>query len=141
MRCLVNSISRFIHLVSCQTVKSVPFQKICNNMVGVLKRLKPVLDDVTDYKISLDENLCKACEQLDLRVNEARDVIEKWGPKMSKIHSVSNYWYSYSQTNTIIHQQLYSNILKIINHFIATSLFQLLCWGYSIFRFCKVGHC
>ncbi|XP_057424280.1 U-box domain-containing protein 3-like isoform X2 [Lotus japonicus] len=88
VRCLVNSISRFIHLVSCQTVKSVPFQKICNNMVGVLKRLKPVLDDVTDYKISLDENLCKACEQLDLRVNEARDVIEKWGPKMSKIHSV-----------------------------------------------------
>ncbi|KAJ1417466.1 Zinc finger, RING/FYVE/PHD-type [Sesbania bispinosa] len=57
-------------------------------MVGVLKRLKPVLDDVMDYKIPLDENLCKECEELDIRINEARDFIEKWGPKMSKIHSV-----------------------------------------------------
>ncbi|GAU47916.1 hypothetical protein TSUD_404690 [Trifolium subterraneum] len=57
-------------------------------MVGVLKRLKPVLDDVMDYKIPLHENLCKVCEELDIRVNEARDFIEKWGSKMSKIHSV-----------------------------------------------------
>ncbi|KAK7267393.1 hypothetical protein RIF29_20065 [Crotalaria pallida] len=88
VKCLINSISRFIHLVSCQTVKPVPFQKICNNMVGVLKRLKPVLDDLIDYRISLSENLSKECKELDVRVNEARDFIEKWGPKMSKIHSV-----------------------------------------------------
>ncbi|KAK7277556.1 hypothetical protein RJT34_22571 [Clitoria ternatea] len=88
MKCLINSISRFVHLVSCQTMKPMPFQKICSNMVGVLKRLKPVLDDVMDYKISLDESLCKECEKLDMRVNEARDFIEKWGPKASKIHSV-----------------------------------------------------
>ncbi|KEH42515.1 putative aminoacyltransferase, E1 ubiquitin-activating enzyme [Medicago truncatula] len=86
--CLINSISRFVHLVSCQTVKPMPFQKICNNMVGVLKRLKPVLDDAMDYKIPLHQNLCKVCEELDICVNEARDFIEKWGPKMSKIHSV-----------------------------------------------------
>jgi len=73
----------------------MPFQKICNNMVGVLKRLKPVLDDVMDYEIPLHQNLCKVCEELDIRVNEARDFIEKWGPKMSKIHSVSNYLHSY----------------------------------------------
>ncbi|CAJ2627624.1 unnamed protein product [Trifolium pratense] len=88
VKCLINSISRFIHLVSCQMVKPMPFQKICNNMVGVLKRLKPVLDDIMDYKIPLHENLCKVCEELDIRVNEARDFIEKWGSKMSKIHSV-----------------------------------------------------
>ncbi|KAK2455273.1 U-box domain-containing protein [Trifolium repens] len=57
-------------------------------MVGVLKRLKPVLDDIMDYKIPLHENLCKVCEELDIGVNEARDFIEKWGSKMSKIHSV-----------------------------------------------------
>ena len=67
-------------------------------MVGVLKRLKPVLDDVMDYKLPLHENLYKECEELDVRVNEARDFIEKWGPKMSKIHSVSEYLYSYSLT-------------------------------------------
>lgn len=84
----------------------MPFQNICNNMVGVLKRLKPVLDDIMDYQIPSNVNLCKECEELDMQVNEARDFIEKWSPKMSKIHSVSNPMYSYSQTNTII-QQLY----------------------------------
>ncbi|CAK8571762.1 unnamed protein product [Lathyrus sativus] len=88
VKCLINSISRFVLLVSCQTVKPIPVQKICNNMVGVLKRLKPVLDDIMDYNIPLHENLCIVCEELDIRVNEARDFIEKWGPKMSKIHSV-----------------------------------------------------
>nr|XP_007144889.1 hypothetical protein PHAVU_007G192300g [Phaseolus vulgaris]ESW16883.1 hypothetical protein PHAVU_007G192300g [Phaseolus vulgaris] len=88
VKCLINSISRFIHLVSCQTMKPVTFQKICNNMVGVLKRLKPVLDDVMDHLIPSDVNLCKECEELDKRVNEARDFIEKWSPKTSRIHSV-----------------------------------------------------
>ncbi|XP_027365261.1 U-box domain-containing protein 3-like [Abrus precatorius] len=88
VKCLINSISRFIHLVSCQTMNPMPLQNICNNMVGVLKHLKPVLDDVVDYKIPLDENLFEKCEELEMRVNEARDFIEKWGPKMSKIHSV-----------------------------------------------------
>ncbi|XP_020212179.1 U-box domain-containing protein 3 isoform X2 [Cajanus cajan] len=88
VKCLVNGISRFIHLVSCQTVKPMPLQKNCNNMVGVLKRLKPMLNDIVDNKITLDENLYRECEELDMWVNETREFIEKWGPKMSKIHSV-----------------------------------------------------
>ncbi|KAH1070307.1 hypothetical protein GLYMA_03G163900v4 [Glycine max] len=88
VKCLVNSISRFIHLVSCQAVKPMPLQKNCNNMVCVLKHLKPVLDDIVDFKIPFDENLHRECEELDMRVNEAREFIEKWGPKMSRIHSV-----------------------------------------------------
>ncbi|CAL0316845.1 unnamed protein product [Lupinus luteus] len=88
VKCLINSVSRFIHLVSCQTVKPAPLQEIFNNMVGVLKRLKPVLDDLMDYKIPLSGNLSKECQELDMRVNEARGFIEKWDPKMSKIHSV-----------------------------------------------------
>ncbi|KAL1367578.1 hypothetical protein HN51_021645 [Arachis hypogaea] len=88
VKCLINSISRFLHLVSCQIVKPAPFQKICHNMVGVLKRLKPVLDDVMDYKLPFHQNMSKECEELDARINEARDFIEKWGPKMSKILSV-----------------------------------------------------
>lgn len=91
MKCLINSISRFIHLVSCQTIKPVPLQKHCNSMVGVLKSLKPVLDDVVDYKIPLDEHLCRECEELDMQVNEAREFIETWSPKMSKFHGVRNH--------------------------------------------------
>ncbi|XWS76246.1 hypothetical protein CRYUN_Cryun01aG0158900 [Craigia yunnanensis] len=88
MRCLVNSISRFIHLASCQTIKVVPIEKDCRNMVGVLKLLKPLLDDVVDCEIPPDEILYKECEELDMLVNEAREFMENWCPKMSKIHRV-----------------------------------------------------
>ncbi|GAU11660.1 hypothetical protein TSUD_334730 [Trifolium subterraneum] len=86
-KCAINSISRFIHLVSCQKVKPMPLQKNCNTMVGVLRCLKPVLDNVVDCKIPLDDNLYRECEELDVHVNEAREFVEKWSPKMSRIHS------------------------------------------------------
>lgn len=89
-KCVVNTISRFIHLVSCQTVKLIPLQKNYNNMVGVLKCLKPVLDDVVDYKIPLDKNLYRECEELNMQVNEAMEFIEKRSPRMSRIHNVSS---------------------------------------------------
>ncbi|KAG5250462.1 U-box domain-containing protein [Salix suchowensis] len=85
--CPVNSISRFIHLVSCQTKKFMPVQKDYETMVIMLKHLKPVLDEVDD-NISSDEILCRECEELDSAVNEAREFMEKWCPEMSKICSV-----------------------------------------------------
>ncbi|KDP26522.1 hypothetical protein JCGZ_17680 [Jatropha curcas] len=88
IRCLINSISRFILLVSCQNRKAMPIQKDYRNMVMVLKHLKPVLDEVVDYKLSSDDILYKECEELDLAVNEAREFMENWYPKMSKICSV-----------------------------------------------------
>ncbi|CBI37127.3 unnamed protein product, partial [Vitis vinifera] len=57
-------------------------------MVGLLKLLKPVLDDVVNCKIPSDEILFKECEELDMAVNEAREFVENWCPKMSKIFSV-----------------------------------------------------
>ncbi|KAK2648756.1 hypothetical protein Ddye_016245 [Dipteronia dyeriana] len=88
VRCLVNSISRFIHLVSCRTMKLIPIRKEYKNMAGVLKLLKPVLDEVVDCKIPSDEILNKECEEMDMTVNEAREFMENWSPKMSKISSV-----------------------------------------------------
>ncbi|PSR94875.1 U-box domain-containing protein [Actinidia chinensis var. chinensis] len=88
VRCVVNSISRFIHLVSCQTIKTVPTHKSYGNMVSLLKLLKPVLDDVVDDKIPSDDGLYKECEELDIIVNEAREFVESWSLKMSKICSV-----------------------------------------------------
>ncbi|XP_050205950.1 U-box domain-containing protein 3 [Mercurialis annua] len=88
VKCLINSISRLILLVSCQTRKHTPIQKDYKNMVTVLKHLKPVLDELVDYKISSDDILCKECEELDLAVNGAREFMENWCPKMSKICSV-----------------------------------------------------
>ncbi|KAJ4954746.1 hypothetical protein NE237_011529 [Protea cynaroides] len=86
--CLVNSICRFLHLVGFQTVKSVPVQKHYQFMVSILKVLKPMLDEIIDSKIATNEFLLKECGELDLAVNEAREFLEKWNPKMSKIYSV-----------------------------------------------------
>lgn len=90
VKCLVNSISRFIHLVSCQTIKPVPIQKHYRILAGLLKLLKPVLDEVVDYKTHSDEILYKECEELDMAINEAREFMENWSPKMSKIITVSS---------------------------------------------------
>ncbi|XP_038897885.1 U-box domain-containing protein 3 isoform X3 [Benincasa hispida] len=87
VQCLTNSISRFIHLVSCHTTKPLPLPKKCRNLVVVLKLLKLVLDDVISLKLSSDELLYSECESLDAAVNEAREFIENWCPKTSKICS------------------------------------------------------
>lgn len=88
MKCLINSISRFIHLVSCQTVTLMPLQRDYKKVAGVLKLMKAVLDEVIDHEINSDELLYKHCEELDMAVNEAREFMEKWSPKMSKIFCV-----------------------------------------------------
>lgn len=88
--CIINNISRFIHLVSSQTMKAMPIQKDYRQLVGVLKLLKAVLDEIVDYKVPIDEFLYKECEELDVAVNETREFIENWSPNMSKIYSVSN---------------------------------------------------
>ncbi|KAF6154779.1 hypothetical protein GIB67_032391 [Kingdonia uniflora] len=88
IKCLINSISRFIHLVACKLVKTVLIQKNHKTMVGILKLLKPVLDEVCNSEIVLNEILVKEIEELDVIVNEARDFREKWSPKASKIWNV-----------------------------------------------------
>lgn len=89
IKCLINSISRFIHLVSCHTVTLMPLQQDYKKIAGVLKLIKALLDEVTDYEIYSENFLYKYCEELDTAVNGAREFMEKWSPKMSKIFSVS----------------------------------------------------
>lgn len=70
-------------------MKLMPIEEDYRNMVVVLKLLKPLLDEVVDCKIPSDEILYKECEELDVSVNEAREFLENWCPKRSKICSVS----------------------------------------------------
>ncbi|GAB2226426.1 hypothetical protein Drorol1_Dr00022233 [Drosera rotundifolia] len=88
VRCLTNSISRFIHLVSCQTSKPIPNQKDFETLAILMKHLKPVLDEIVDDVVPMDEALLKECEELDAAVNEAREFVERWSPKASRILSV-----------------------------------------------------
>ncbi|KAG9445671.1 hypothetical protein H6P81_011799 [Aristolochia fimbriata] len=85
---LINSMSRFIHLVACQDMKSFPVQKDYRDMVSALKLLKPLLDDVIASNMTSDELLLREFEELDLAVNEAKEFMERWGPKMSRICAV-----------------------------------------------------
>ncbi|VFR02062.1 unnamed protein product [Cuscuta campestris] len=86
--CLINSISRFILLVSCRTSKAAFGQRDFEDTASVLKLLKPVLDEAVDKKVPLDERVCRKCEELDMTVNEAREFLESYSPKKSKILSV-----------------------------------------------------
>ncbi|XP_021770150.1 U-box domain-containing protein 3-like isoform X2 [Chenopodium quinoa] len=90
MRCLNNSISRFIHLMSCQTSKAMPTQNDFESLAIMLKHLKPVLDEINDDdKIASEGNLWKECEDLDAYINSAREFMERWSLKMSKLLTVS----------------------------------------------------
>ncbi|GER24937.1 RING/U-box superfamily protein with ARM repeat domain [Striga asiatica] len=85
LKCLINSISRFIHLVTCRLSATMPAENDYINVISMLKHLKPLLDDVVDHNTPPDEAFSKECEELDLAVNEAREFLEKWSPRMSKI--------------------------------------------------------
>ena len=85
---LINSISRLIHLVACQTMKSSDLKGI-TYIVRVLKLLKPVLDEVLETGIPSDEKLTRELEELDIAVNKSREFMEKRSYKMSKIYTVS----------------------------------------------------
>lgn len=87
IRCLINSISRFIHLVTSSTLKTLPTEKNYRDLVPILKHMKLILDNC---KVPADVILYKECEELDIAVNESREFLEKWSPKMSKILCVSN---------------------------------------------------
>ncbi|CAL9188193.1 unnamed protein product [Musa hybrid cultivar] len=84
---LINSISRFIHLVACQTTKSASLKDF-RKIVGILKLLRPVVDQVFDPKLPFDEHLMKELEELDVAVNEARELVEMGPQRMSKIYTV-----------------------------------------------------
>uniref|UniRef100_A0A1D1Z3A9 RING-type E3 ubiquitin transferase n=1 Tax=Anthurium amnicola TaxID=1678845 RepID=A0A1D1Z3A9_9ARAE len=81
---LVNSISRFIHLGACQTLKTAPVLKYLRNMVAILKLLKPVLDEAIDSHMCFTKEL-RLFEELDALVNEAREIMERHTQSMSKI--------------------------------------------------------
>ncbi|EPS67526.1 hypothetical protein M569_07248, partial [Genlisea aurea] len=90
-RCRVaNSISRFIHLVTCSggSTSTMPSEKDYRNVVSLLKHLKPLLDEFTNIRLPWTEAVYEECEDLDAAVNEAREFLEKWSSKKSKIITV-----------------------------------------------------
>ncbi|KAJ0512546.1 putative U box domain, armadillo-like helical, Zinc finger, RING/FYVE/PHD-type [Helianthus annuus] len=88
LKCLTNSLSRFIHLVTFGAPTSLPSQQDYKHVANSLKLFKRVLDNIDESCIHSDEVLCKEFEELDVVVNEAREFIENWNVHMSKIYGV-----------------------------------------------------
>ncbi|KAL8170341.1 hypothetical protein V2J09_022145 [Rumex salicifolius] len=86
--CLNNSIARFVHLVSCQTMKLIPLHGDFERMAVLMRHLNPFLNEIVHEKIIHDQTLLKECEKLDVDVNQIRECIEMWSPKASIILSV-----------------------------------------------------
>lgn len=92
---LINSISRLLHLVSCQTSKTAAINEF-KCIAGMLKPLKCILDEAFGSPFPWDERLVTAIEELDTAVNEARDFLEKGPHRLGKIYSVRAFLTSFS---------------------------------------------
>lgn len=60
----------------------------CHNLVGQLKFLKPLFDEMEKSTITMTAPVLRALEALDSTLNKARELVERCGPKGSKIYMV-----------------------------------------------------
>ncbi|KAI3468577.1 hypothetical protein Pfo_025240 [Paulownia fortunei] len=88
LKSLLNSITCFFRLSSCESIKSEPVQKYHIKIEEILKLLKPILDVIIDAEIVSDEMLRRAFAGLLQSVDELRQICENWQPLMSKIYFV-----------------------------------------------------
>ncbi|GER57597.1 RING/U-box superfamily protein with ARM repeat domain [Striga asiatica] len=88
LKSLLNSITCFSQLSSCESVKTEPVRKYYVKTEEILKLLKTILDAVTDVVHVEDEMLQSAFVGLLQFVDEIRELCENWQPLMSKIYFV-----------------------------------------------------
>ncbi|KAK9285138.1 hypothetical protein L1049_024323 [Liquidambar formosana] len=88
LKALLNNISSFFRLSSCDNLDSKPIQKYYQKIEEILKLLKPILDAIVDSEIASDELLNKAFENLGQSVDELRELFESWHPLMSKVYFI-----------------------------------------------------
>lgn len=85
LKALLNNISSFFRLSSCENLDSEPALKYLQKVEEILRLLKPVLDAIVESEVASDEMLIKAFEELGLSVDELRELFESWHPLKSKV--------------------------------------------------------
>ncbi|KAL6501788.1 hypothetical protein OROGR_026921 [Orobanche gracilis] len=88
LKSLLNSITCFSQLASCESIKSEPVQKYHLKTDEILKLLKPILDAIIDAGTVTDEIPERAFTGLLQSVNEIREICQNWQPLMSKVYFV-----------------------------------------------------
>lgn len=89
LKSLLNSITCFLQLSSCESIKSEPLQTYFPRIEELLKFLKPILDAIADAEISSDEMLQRAFAGILQSVDELKETCENWQSLMSKVYFVS----------------------------------------------------
>ncbi|KAE7999679.1 hypothetical protein FH972_004085 [Carpinus fangiana] len=100
LKALLNNITSFFHLSSCDNINSEPVLKYYQKAEEILKLLKPILDVIVDSEIASDEVLIKAFEELSHSVEELRELFENWQSLSSKVYFVLQIKSLISKTRT-----------------------------------------
>ncbi|XP_020589766.1 U-box domain-containing protein 4 isoform X2 [Phalaenopsis equestris] len=105
---LLNSISCFGHLSSCNTIKSGLVHRYYKAIDEILMLLKPALEEASISEIAPDDKLNKMLGELDTLVNEAKELLGNWHQTMSKVYSVLQYESALTkiQTSAVVTCQL-----------------------------------
>ncbi|KAL5977288.1 hypothetical protein ACLOJK_021634 [Asimina triloba] len=83
---LLDGICQFSSLSSCNCVHADLVQKYYKMIDGILNLLKPILNEIVDSKIDLDEQFNKLLEEFDASINEAAKLVESWNQMTSKVY-------------------------------------------------------
>ncbi|KAJ4981003.1 hypothetical protein NE237_031840 [Protea cynaroides] len=88
LKALLNNISRFSNLSSCDNINFELVQKYYKKLDEILRLLRPILDAILESEVASNEQLKNAVEELDGFVDEARELVESWHPMTSKVYFV-----------------------------------------------------
>ena len=90
LKALLNNITSFFHLASCDNISSEPALKYYQRAEEILKLLKTIFDAIIDSEVASSEVLKKPFEELGCFVDDLREQFENRQQLSSKVYFVSN---------------------------------------------------
>lgn len=88
LKALLNNISSFFHLSSCENINSEPVLKYYQRAEEILKLLKTILDAIIDAEAASNEVLKKSFEELGCFIDDLREQFLNWHPLSSIVYFV-----------------------------------------------------
>lgn len=89
LKALLNNISSFFHLSSCENINSEPVLKYYQRAEEILKLLKTILDAIIDAEAASNEVLKKSFEELGCFIDDLREQFVNSHPLSSIVYFVS----------------------------------------------------
>lgn len=93
LKALLNNISSFFHLASCEDTNSELALKYYQRAEEILKLLETILDAIIDSEVASSEVLKKPFEELGCFIDDLREQLENRQQLSSKVYFVSNVFF------------------------------------------------